>query len=171
MTPNGPKLPQMAQKGRPDLRTFSAIFFYWKSGSEIFSLLEWMHVLSINHWPLWMQSQHTLFPPFVVFVHEPSSCSPHSTTDINQQAQICPYGSREINWWIVQSSKDSLSLFLKRARLQSHWINSVSSPNCGAFINLPTIYQFSFYLLPVLYTLIYEAFESVQLWMKYWSFP
>ena len=43
MIPNGkkwPKMaqyyPQMAQIWRPDLHTFSAIFFYWKSGSEIF---------------------------------------------------------------------------------------------------------------------------------------
>ena len=33
MTPNGPKFAQMAQKWRLDLRTFSAIFFDWKSGS------------------------------------------------------------------------------------------------------------------------------------------
>ena len=36
MTQHGPKLPQMAQIWRPDLRTFSAIFFYWKSGSANF---------------------------------------------------------------------------------------------------------------------------------------
>ena len=36
MTQNGPQLPQMAQKWRPDLRTFFAIFFDWKSGSANF---------------------------------------------------------------------------------------------------------------------------------------
>ena len=36
ITQNGPKLPQMAQKWRPDLRTFSANLFYWKSGSANF---------------------------------------------------------------------------------------------------------------------------------------
>ena len=117
MTQNYPKWPKYDAR---IYALFPQFFFTEKAVPKFFSLLEWMHVLSINHWPLWMQSQHTLFPPFVVFVHEPSSCSPHSTTDINQQAQICPSGSREINWWIVQSSKASLSLFLKRARLQSH---------------------------------------------------
>ena len=34
---NDPKLSQMAQKWRPDLRIFSAIFFYWKGGSANFS--------------------------------------------------------------------------------------------------------------------------------------
>ena len=36
MTQNGPKYPQMAQIWRPDLRTFSANFVYWKSGSANF---------------------------------------------------------------------------------------------------------------------------------------
>ena len=35
MTQNGPQLPKMAQKWRPDLHTFSAIFFDCKSGSAI----------------------------------------------------------------------------------------------------------------------------------------
>ena len=42
MTQNGPKLPQMAQKGCPDLRTFSAIFFTEKAVPQTFSLLECM---------------------------------------------------------------------------------------------------------------------------------
>ena len=40
--------PQMAQKWRLDLRTFSAIFFYWKSGSAIFSAFR-MYVFEQKH--------------------------------------------------------------------------------------------------------------------------
>ena len=39
---NDPKLPQMAQKLRPDLRTFSAIFSTEKAVPQTFSLLECM---------------------------------------------------------------------------------------------------------------------------------
>ena len=46
MTQNGPQLPQMAQKWRPDLRTFSAIFFDWKSSSANFFALR-MYALKV----------------------------------------------------------------------------------------------------------------------------
>ena len=42
MIQNGPKLPQMAQKWRPDLRTFTAIFFTEKAVPQTFLLLECM---------------------------------------------------------------------------------------------------------------------------------
>ena len=42
MAQNGPKLPHMAQKWRPDLHTFSAIFFTEKAVPRTFLLLECM---------------------------------------------------------------------------------------------------------------------------------
>ena len=56
ITQNGPKLPQMAQKWRPDLRTFSAIFFDWKDGFANFFAIRMygsifkLHGSSFDYW-------------------------------------------------------------------------------------------------------------------------
>ena len=53
MTPNGPKLAQMAQKWRLDLRTFSANFFDWKSGSAnffAFRMYGWCAICAEGWW-------------------------------------------------------------------------------------------------------------------------
>ena len=50
MIQNGPKLPQMSQIWHPDLRTFSANFFYWKSWSFFaFRMHGWR--LDVKIWP------------------------------------------------------------------------------------------------------------------------
>ena len=47
MTQNGPQLPQMAQKLRPDLRTFSAFFLSEEAVPQTFSLLECMLICTM----------------------------------------------------------------------------------------------------------------------------
>ena len=52
MTLNYPKLPQIAQKWHPDLRTFSAIFLTEKAVPQTFSLLEcmlWVKSKTLSH--------------------------------------------------------------------------------------------------------------------------